>query len=257
MNKLNYMTVEEFLSGNNLKRADVMLSRNKKAFFSRLIMWATKSSWSHAALIFVIPRPESGFDNTFVIESIGDGVDITDLRYYLEEHSKEYDVGIKRLERDWFTNEGEGLAIRKMVRGQMLNSIKAKYDLGKIFDIGKMILGRIIFGVKVRFSGLEKTMEKASKKGRRVPSQFICSGFVQYGYYNAIKGLIVDEKLSEEKLGEVIFNPRFGDGSNENVLLSTSPEDIASTENLKWKYMIRNGKVYEIDSADKIKEIPK
>jgi len=112
-NELKYESVEAFLKNGRVKRADVVLMRNKKAFFSWLIMWATKSKWSHTALIFAVPNFESGFDNTFVIESTGDGVDIADLRYYLEEHSNEYDVGIKRVERDWLTNDKEGLVIRK------------------------------------------------------------------------------------------------------------------------------------------------
>ena len=43
-NQLEYTTVEEFLNSGSLKRADIMLSKNKKAFFSKLIVWATKSN---------------------------------------------------------------------------------------------------------------------------------------------------------------------------------------------------------------------
>ncbi len=81
------MPVKEFLEREDvLKRSDVMLSRHKKALFSKLIMWGTKSLFSHAALVFVIPFKEEGFANTFIIESIGDGIDITNLYYYLVEH---------------------------------------------------------------------------------------------------------------------------------------------------------------------------
>ena len=256
-NQLEYTTAEEFLNSGSLKRVDVMLSKNKKAFFSKLIMWATKSNWSHAALVFVISSPKTGFDNTFVIESTGDGVDITNLRYYLEEHSKEYDIGFKRLDVEWFSNDKLGLEIRKRIRGSMLNLIKAKYDMGKILHIAKMILERLLFGVRVRISSLEKVMRKAREKGNRVPSQFICSGLVQYGFYSTISELIGEGVLSEDKLKDVIFNPRIDGDIDRDILLSTTPQDLANSEKLKWKYVIHDGKTYEISTSAEVEKIIK
>lgn len=251
------MTVEEFLKSNLLKRSDVMLSRHKKALFSKLIMWGTKSSWSHTALIFVIPKLESGFEHTFVIESVGDGVDITNLRYYLIDHAKEYDVGFKRLESEWFANDDEGKRIRKSVRGSMLNFIKAEYDMGTIFQIAKMTVRKLLFGIKARFKGLPQAIESVHEEDRLVPSQFICSGFVQYGYYDAIRRFVQERKLPEERLQEVIFHPQFTPGMDPKKLLSMTPQDFAVTDKLKWKYFIKQGVVYEVSSNEEAEALIK
>jgi hypothetical protein len=259
-NQMKYETVDEFLKSDRLKRADVVLVGGKKSFISRMIKKATNSHWSHAALVFVIPHRQTGFENTFLIESIGDGVDITDLSYYLKEHAEEYDVGIRRLDHDWFSGDGKGLSIRKRVRGNMLNSIKAEYDFGAILQIGMMLLRKLIFGIRARLSGLEKTVSKTRAKGRRVPSQFICSGFVQYGFYNAIKSMIDKGELHDEKLREVIFNPHLNSDSgisDYEVMLSTTPENIAATDKLTWKYVIKNGKVYDVRSKNEVNDILK
>lgn len=254
-NQMKYETVDKFLTSNRLKRADVVLTRGKKSIFSKLIMGATKSYWSHAALVFAIPKPETGFDNTFVIESIGDGVDITNLSHYVKDHAEEYDVGIRRLESNWFSNDKGGLAIRKRVRGSMMNSIKAEYDFGAILHIGVMLLRKFIFGVQARYSGLDETIRKNREKKKYVPNQFICSGFVQYGFYNAIKSMVEKNQLADDKLREVIFNDRLGPNSgtyDDEVILATTPEDIASTDNLTWKYVIKDGKVYEVGSKQEV-----
>ena len=259
-NQMKYETVDEFLKSGKLKRADVVLTGGKKSFFSKMIRKATDSHWSHAALVFAIPHQGTGFDNTFVIESIGDGVDITNLNYYIKEHAEDYDVGIRRLEHDWFSKDRQGLDIPKRVRGNMLNSIKAEYDFGAILHIGTMLLRKFIFGIRTRFSGLEKTVSRARAKGRHVPSQFICSGFVQYGFYNAIKTIIDKGDLSDEKLHEVIFNPRLDRKSGTydyEVMLTTTPEDIAATDNLTWKYVIKNGKVYDVRTKEEVNGILK
>ena len=135
--------------------------------------------------------------------------------------------------------------------------IKAKYDMGKILHIAKMTLERILFGVRVRISSLEKVMRKAREKGNRVPSQFICSGLVQYGFYSTISELIGEGVLSKDKLKDVIFNPRFNGEIDRDILLSTTPQDLANSEKLKWKYVIHDGKAYEISTSAEAEKIIK
>ena len=127
--------------------------------------------------------------------------------------------------------------------------------MGKMLHIAKMVLGRLLFGVKVRISGLEKVMRNAREKGKRVPSQFICSGLVQYGFYSTISKMIGEGALSEDKLKDVIFNPRFNVDSEKEILLSTTPEDLANSEKLKWKYIIHDGKSYEISTSAEVEQI--
>ena len=255
------MPVKEFLEREDvLKRSDVMLSRHKKALFSKLIMWGTKSLFSHAALVFVIPFKEEGFANTFIIESIGDGIDITNLDYYLVEHGEDYDVGFKRLESEWFSGK-EGKNIRKAVRGRMLDFIKAKYDMGTNIQIAKMIIRKFIFGMSARIRGFPEAVERVHEKKQLVPSQFICSGFVQYGYFDEIKRLIDKGKLEHNKLEEVLFSPGLSPNMDPEkrtkLLLSTTPHDIAVTDKLQWKYFIKHGMVYEVSSLKEVEALIK
>ncbi len=255
------MPVKEFLEREDvLKRSDVMLSRHKKALFSKLIMWGTKSLFSHAALVFVIPFKEEGFANTFIIESIGDGIDITNLDYYLVEHGEDYDVGFKRLESEWFSGK-EGKNIRKAVRGRMLDFIKAKYDMGTNIQIAKMIIRKFIFGMSARIRGFPEAVERVHEKKQLVPSEFICSGFVAYGYFDEIERLVEKGKLTNNELEEVFFNSRLSLDMNEDErrksLLSTTPNDIAVTDNLQWKYFIKQGMVYEVSSIEEVEALIK
>ncbi len=255
------MPVKEFLEREDvLKRSDVMLSRHKKAFFSKLIMWGTKSLWSHAGLVFVIPHKKEGFEHTFIIESVGDGVDITNLDYYLVDHAEEYDVGFKRLESDWFVGD-QGKDIRKAIRGRMLNHIKAKYDMGTILQIARMIIRKFMFGLSARFRGFPEAVGQAHEREQLVPSAFICSGFVQYGYFDEINRQVEKGALTNNEMEEVLFNPRFHPNMSQKevtkALLSTTPEDIAVTDKLKWKYFIKKGMVYEVSSNDEVEKLIK
>lgn len=255
------MTVKEFLEREDvLKRSDVMLARNTKALFSKLIMWGTQSLFSHAALVFVTPFREEGFNNTFIIESVGDGVDITNLDYYLVDHSDEYDVGFKRLESEWFAGK-EGKKIRKAIRGRMLDFIKAKYDMGTIIDTALMIIRKFFFGMSVRMRGLPEAIERVHERKQLVPSQFICSGFVQYGYFDEIQRLVAKGKLEPNRLEEVLFSPGLSPNMDPKqrtkLLLSTTPQDLAATDKLQWKYFIKKGMVHEVSSLKDIEALIK
>ncbi|HSS85857.1 MAG TPA: hypothetical protein VLL30_19035, partial [Reyranella sp.] len=115
------MPVEDFLAGNYLERADVVLTRRNWDLTSWAIRWATKSPFSHAAMVFTGPQFESGYSNTFVIESSSSGVDLTNLRDYIADKSAF--LGIKRFKRDWFDETKQA-----RVRGLLLDKIKSTYN---------------------------------------------------------------------------------------------------------------------------------
>ncbi|QLH37961.1 MAG: hypothetical protein HWD60_01765 [Defluviicoccus sp.] len=62
------LSITEFLAGDHIRRGDIVLCRGKKSAFSRLIRWATRSYFSHAALVFVTPDRDQNFNNTFLID---------------------------------------------------------------------------------------------------------------------------------------------------------------------------------------------
>lgn len=231
------MPVADFLAGNHLERADIMLSRKDGSFGSWLIRWATKSHFSHAALVFLVPHREMDFTSTFVIEAVPKGVDLTDLRSYLED--KTSIVAIKRFEEPWFDAE-----MQKIVRGRMLNFIKADYDFGRIYAILRMLFKRAVFSVRSRIQGRRNAIDSYRRRKAVVPGEFICSGFVQYGFYSAIGWLIDEKKLGPERLADVMFADHVVYGARSDDLLAVTPEDLAACEKLKWKYVMRDGMVY-------------
>jgi hypothetical protein len=251
----------KIIEQNKLEVADIVVCHHKHSILSRLIMYGTKSFWSHAALIFVIRNENAGFDNSFVIESVRDGVEISNLRDYLDDVDH-YDVGIKRLEKTWFANAQEGLQIRETVRGRMLDSIKAKYDTHTIMDLAATIVGNMVFGTRVAFLGLEKAIKRTHRKNSLVPSRFICSGFVQYALYTTVRDLVLGTKVSLAELEAVNFNPglRAYTPLTElpmETLLATTPDNIARAESTTWKYLVKDGRVYEVSSQAEVDSITK
>ena len=242
--------VEAFLQGAYLDRADIVLCRGKTNWFAKLIEWGTRSAFSHAALVFVVPQGETGFRNTFVIESVTRGVDLTDLRHYVVERQKDYDVAVLRLERDWLTDD-----IKRLVRGYMLDYIQADYDYGTIWKLARRIVRTIVFGVKARRHGMKHAVAEFRRRRKLVPGSFICSGFVQYGYYTAIDTLVQKGELPRERLAEVAFAA----GSRPPVrtvdLISTTPEDIAACTRLRWKYVITAGNAYAVSGPQEAYEL--
>ncbi len=243
--------VRDFLAQDKLKHADIVLCRGKKSLFSRLIRWATKSNFSHAAIVFVIPDKDKGFENTFLIESVTSGVDITDLRHYAVDKWREYDVAIKRLEAPWFSDDPGSEDIRRLVRGSMLDFIKAEYDFLTVWRLALKVAQRLLFGVRVRLFGLEPTLRSTYARKKLAPGYFICSGFVQYAFYDAVRRLVTKGRLTPAHLREVIFHPPTSARPDTAKLLSTTPEELAQAEQLSWKYVIIDRYVYEVtDKAE-------
>jgi hypothetical protein len=237
------MTVAEFLAGDHLRRGDIVLCRGRRGMVSRLVRWATRSHFSHAAMVFLVPARDDGFDRAFLIESVASGVDLTPLAYYVEQESGRYDVAIKRLDAPWFTVD-----VGRQVRGWMLNLIKATYDYGTVWRLAGHALRRLVFGVGARTVGLRRMIERRERRGGRVPGDFICSGFVQYGYYRAIEQLVGRGQLPAACLRAVMFSPALPPEPDEADLVAVTPEDLARAPHLAWKYVIREGLVFAVSS---------
>lgn len=236
------MPVKDFLANadRHLQRSDVVLCRGQ-SLFSRSIRWATKSPFSHAALVFLIPQFDAGFRNTFLIESVPNGVDVTDLRHYVVDRAGDYDVVVRRLDQPWFTED-----VQRTVRGRMLDFIKADYDFATVWTIAKSVFERILFGIHARVSGLENALRAAHAKDKLAPAQFICSGFVQYGMAATVRQLVEDGKLPASCIEAVLFHPGLTVDSDVDALLSTTPEDIAATDKLQWMYVFTKKQVHRV-----------
>lgn len=246
------MPVRQFLAEaeTHLQRGDIVLCKGKASLYSWAIRYWTKSEFSHAALVFAVPSREDGFERTFLIEAGTSGVDITDLGHYVIEFSRVYDVAIKRLERPWMTVD-----VQRAVRGHMLNFIKASYDYSKVAALLRSLVSNAIFGLSAGVVGVEKAVKRSMRWSRTPPARFLCSGFVQFGFVSAVRQLVSNGALERRTIGEVVFKPGLSAEAGRDALLATTPEDFARSDRLSWKFAVRRGHVYRVESYDCVKAI--
>jgi len=264
------MPVAEFLAGGYVRRADVVLTRKRRDFRSLLIRWATNGSFSHAALMFLVPHQEQGFNNSFVIEAASGGVDLTNFADYLNDRRSV--VGIRRL-----SSASLAGRIDTLVRGRMLNSIKARYSYRTAANIVYDFANQLAFGVKSRVFGAQRAIADRRQHALAPPNQFICSGLVQLGYVHAVAELIGQTELPPSRIAEVVFRKdlerflpqdweQFTDAEQLEImwdfvsgfrqeLEAATPEDLATSPRLRWVYIIRNGLVYPAESDEQAHQL--
>lgn len=270
------MSVEEFLAGDHLDRADVVLTRKHGNFVSWLIRRVTGSQFSHAALVFLVPHREQEFNNTFIIEAATGGVDLDNLATTLKDKASV--TAIKRFRSVpppgvmadvWFTQR-----IQKLVRGRLLNNIRSKYSYGTIFSIIADLIDQTSYGVSEQTRGAEAALEARKSRGVEPPNSFICSGLVQLGFVEAIRDLILAGDLPPRALKEVVFSPELAADlpddwsafsadevadivngfvmSHAAALQAIKPVDLARTPNLEWRYVVREGWVHRVRQHDEV-----
>lgn len=285
------MPVNRFLAGDYLKRADIVLTRKAGNPFSWAIRKATGSRYSHAALVFHVRSQADGYNNNFVIEAGTHGVDITNLRDYAASHY--YVTGIKRFERDWFTDD-----LRRYVRGHLLDHIKDEYDWWRAITLSRALIRAYIFRDWRPFQQSERARMVRIRRGS-IANEFICSGLVQYGYFNALYKLVrasrhgaklgeegravfedgssapVRRSMNADALKEVLFSKELEtllDLTPEgrfksfgamrrfwNAMHATTPRDFEVSDKLQWLYVIREGLVHKVatnEEADAIARKP-
>jgi hypothetical protein len=262
------MPVEDFLAGNYLERADVVLTRRNWDLASWVIRWATSSPFSHAAMIFTGPQFESGFSNTFVIEAGTGGVDLTNLRDYIADKSAF--LAIKRFKKSWFD-----ATKRARVRGLLLDKIKSSYNYWALAQIAR----NLWFGMERSVRGDKSTIRNFRARDWNAPNEYICSGLVQIGFVEAILEYIKSGQLPPAALNDVVFEPvaatrlpekddwKYLDPQsskttavlfrkqNFDALEAVTPEDLAASDKLEWLYFIKDGLVYKVSSYDDVKKL--
>lgn len=260
--------VTEFLAGNYLKKADVMLTQRSGDIASFVIRWATNSQFSHAALVYTAPPFDAGLAEPFVIEAGTSGVDLTKLTDYASGDHATF-VAIKRLRPNVWFNENR----QARVRGVLLDKIKARYDFWTIWKIARTIW----FGVQTKVNTKQKTVESYRKRDWQPPNEYICTGLVQIGFVEMAVEAIKRGEVSPEVLRDVVFTKDaekylpppgtwkyLGEDAKDTAisfrdvltdeLFAATPEDLAQTDKLEWLYLVKNGAVHKISSyADVLK----
>ncbi len=256
MTDLEGPAMEVLVEEGRLKRADILLTRTKGSLLGALIRFGTGSYWNHALMVYTIRNVDQGYNTTFIIESGGSGIDVHNISHYLEKPDK-CDVAVKRLDADWFQDDSDsgGLRYRRKVRGFALQEIDDKYDHGMIISIATRILRQVILAILFPLQRRKPRGQRKVRISRFVGlnvNAYICSGFVQWAYYQAISRIIEEDNLDPSRLQEIFFNPRIGATGTENDLLSTTPADLANSDKLSWKYVIKDGAVREVSSRAEV-----
>jgi hypothetical protein len=241
------MTVKRFLADSEtyLRRGDIVLSRSR-TFWSWLIRTTTGSLFSHAAFVFLLPKEDERLDKTFLLESVSSGVGLANLQSYIEGKERSQ-IAIRRFEQPWADDD-----FMKHVGGIMLNHVHAGYDYSRAAKIGLSVL----FGARLSWfkvaANAKTSMRKAVQKTRVsrrkwIPPQFICGGFIQYGFVEA-------QRRRGGNPADVVFLEGVAPDETDK-LLATTPEDLARSHKLHWAYVIRNGWVYQVNSADDVRKV--
>lgn len=230
------MTVKAFFSDADryLNRGDILLSRSP-LLASRLIRFASKSFFSHAALVFLLPQRNEHFTNTFVIESLFKGVGIANLETYVSGRKPIEEVGILRLEGQGFNQD-----FFKRANGILLNEVNKPYDFPRLWRIALAT----VFGLH---QAVQRMRRRPNIYRRWFPRQFICSGFIQFGFYQAAH-------LSHLDPTRVLLTHNLKDPSPDEMM-GVTPEDVATSDKLTWKYVIRRGWVYKVSNYEAAKQI--
>lgn len=256
--------VAEFLAGPYLEASDILLMRQRSSWFARLNRILTRSYFSKAALVFLVPHREQDFNATFLIEATFSGVDLTDLASFFAAKERQFVVAVKRLDVPWFEQEE-----RNLVRGFMLQHVHAGYDYGQLFenlasslDRSRFVLLRFLLGPARALRAITRTRDP-NKLNR-----FVGPGFVQWGFVETARFLIGQGLLSEAAMADVLFHRRLLASHREGMaaegtapqftdedVLGVTAEDLAKTPKLAWKYAIVDGEVYEISSEADFKKI--
>jgi hypothetical protein len=253
------MTLEEFLAGSYLERADVVLTRDRGHFFSWLIRWALRSHFGHAALVYQVPHRSPEYDEVFAIEAGESGVRIRHLRDYCRRRGAV--VAIKRVRRPWFTPERQA-----EVSGEALDLIEARYDFGKAVALGLSSVRWWLLGLSQVIQGPRKALKRYRKAGYRPPSQLICSGLVQFGFIEAVSELVAKGRLPAPSFADVVFVEEcakflpadwaaLAEAEQRDIvtefksafkeeLEGITPNHLALSPRLDWVYVIRGDLVY-------------
>lgn len=293
--------------GPHMRVADVVLRANQdpKEIFAHMIRIATGSKWSHSAILFLLSDPAKGFENTFLIEAKTKGVHIASWRNEVVPF-EQFNVGIKRPRLDWYVEtpyelsrhdprdpeDVPGIGYLRHVRGIAMDHINGLYDHKTVAELAALYAERAarrhLGGIPLvadAAAGIGDIFKKWDEKQSDSTAilQFICSGIIQYGYFEALRRRIMHDfdtpehrDVAEKNLQHmdcVIFRPDprglvrnyiqsvqrgeldIHDTPPDDVLdllKTATPADFNNSDNLEWRYVILNGGVWQIEetSAD-------
>ncbi|GCE20984.1 hypothetical protein [Dictyobacter kobayashii] len=287
-----------------LQVADVMLRANKdpKEVFAHLIRMATDSKWSHSAILYLISDPHQGFNNTFLVEAKTKGIRLASWRNEVIPFD-EFTVGIKRPCLDWYVENPyeksmhnprdpediHGIGYLRHVRGIAIDQINGLYDHKTVYELSALYAERVarrhlgaipqVADAAASVANLFKKWDERDSSAESV-LRFICSGLVQYSFFEALRRRIINDLAIPEhreaglsnlqNLHRVIYREdpeglipgyiqQVQSGAVDihdtvpddvlDLLKTATPADFNNSPNLEWRYVILKGAIWRIEKA--------
>lgn len=191
-----------------LKVGDIVLFHSRHRL-GNLIRRATKSYWSHVALVFDVPGDQGlGHDHLLIEANDGEGVQLHRLSMYLNDPWR-YSLGFKRMKH--LTDEE-----RERFRGFFLDVVDTPYDTDRLKAF--FLLMQIKRYLKPKWQGL-------FTRSRINPRKFICTTFAQRAYYLAVE---------PEKRPQVLFRGHDDKAGFLEQMEVISPGHIATSPVTTW-----------------------
>lgn len=291
-------------SKNSLQVADVMLRANRdpKEVFAHLIRLATDSKWSHSAIFYLVSDPYRGFNNTFLVEAKTKGINLVSWRNEVVPF-EQFTVGIKRPRLDWYVENAyeksrhdaedaedtHGIGYLRHVRGVAIDQINGLYDKKTVYELTGLYTARAarrhlssvpqIADAADAVANFFKKWDESDEDATSVLS-FICSGIVQYSFFEALRRRIINDLDKPEhreaglsnlsNLHRVIFREdpegiipdyiqQIQSGKRDihdpvsddvlDLLKTATPADFNNSPNLDWRYVILKGAIWRIEIA--------
>ncbi len=195
--------------GPHLRVSDVVLraNLNPTEIFSRLIRFATNSTWSHSALLYLLSDPPQGFDNTFLVEAMTTGVRVASWRDEVIP-PEQFTVGIRRLNVDWYAETArdtakrnaedpedvKGIGFLRHIRGLALDQINQLYNHNTVDELTALYIERVTKHYAIPLvSELAGNLANYFKQKDESVLRFICSGLVQYSFFAALRMRIIND----------------------------------------------------------------
>jgi len=206
----------------------------------------------------MVRDPNQGYDEALIIDPKMGSIHMGNITHYFE-HPNRYDVAVKRLDKEWFQNDGEVgvLPYCQTVCEIALREIADKFDT-RLIRVGRGIFRQVRLAYRfarrrIKYPRLGKKRLSSITKRLKI-SAYGCGGFVQWSYHQGVSR-ILSESQDKTRLEEVIFNPRLVEPVTQHDLLSTTPADLAGSDKLSWKYIVKDGAVWEVSSKEEVSSI--
>ena len=185
--------------------------------------------------------------------------------------------------------DNHGIFYLRHVRGMAVDQINRLYDHTVVYELTALYAERIAKrhlgefpGIADAAAAIANLFKKWDEQGDTTQNvmHFICSGLVEYSYFAALRRRIINDLTVPESREAALSNmnnmdhillSEDPDGVFEqyvqqlrtgklniadpvpedvlNLLKTSTPADFNNNENLEWKYIVREGEVWQIDAA--------